>query len=576
MCEHRETILVIDDDDLFREQLQNALEDLGCRVVAFSDLESAQKDLTSGFNPSLVFADRRIRGEAIESRLLRGVRQFSPGSHVVIYTRIDELSAVDVSKVLSMGAIRVLDRSEVAGSVEKILREFTELRELSSALDELTRGRSDLVTALVGSDVGVTMIDREYNCWFANNRQQELVGGRGTGGLCWCLFHDQPAETGPCWGCGIRDTTDEALSKGIAIHRIILTHFRDDRVVWLSVQTKPIRDSDGLVIAGTEAVSKLDDGFVGNMEPTERLFAVARGMVHAGFGRVRIYERQADTETLNLLAAAARTDAFEARDYFESLRHLALEYTTCPYATRAVESKTGILVESWDRGDSPFKKALNLKPPYFLVPMRDGEEEHVIGLLAADFEGWDKARKPVVINHLARQENLRWIRGGYAREARRTLAGMKAGTAIVSREFFSRQQAALRARQRIAAASSLEEAVGALRDGFAEIAPDCEFSIRCRKGDNLVSEPRLAVPAGLDELEVVAIDDPASLAAYVLTTHLRPLWIDDYVTYKAGRGPFVGPRGLSREYIRSVAHLPLRFESTIYGVLSIDSRNLHS
>jgi PAS domain S-box-containing protein len=572
MHKHPEMILVIDDDELFREEFQRALEDCDCEVHAHCDLESAQTDLTSGVNPSLIFADRKIRGEPIDKRLLNHVRQFSPGSHVVIYTRIDELSAAYVSELLTRGAVRVLDRSEVTDSVEKIVRECTELRELSSALDELIRGRSDLVTALVGSNVGVTMIDRQYNCWFANNRQHELIGGRCMGGLCWRLFHDQPAEAGPCWGCGIRDVLDEAISKETAIHRIILSHLRDNRVLWLSVETKPVRGSDGRVIAGTEAVSILDDGFVQNMEPTERLFGVARGLVHAGFGRVRIYEQRAETKTLKLIGAAARTDVFEARDYFSSLCSLSLEYLNCTYASKAVDSVTGILVDSWDRGDSPFKAALDLSPPYFLVPMR--EENYTIGLLAADFGGWDEERKPIAIRHLARKENLRWIHG-YANEASRTLAAMKAGAAVVSREFFSRQQAALRARQRIAAASSLGEAIAALRDGFAGVAPDCEFCVRCRKGSNLVAEPRLVVPEGLNQREVVAIGDPESLAAYVLTTHLRPLWIEDYIAYRQGSGPFIGPRGLSIEGIRSVAHVPLCFESTIYGVLSVDSPNLH-
>jgi ActR/RegA family two-component response regulator len=227
-----ETILIIDDDQLFRAGLQHALESLDCLVQACGDLESAQSNLSS-FSPSWVFADRRIRGEPIDRRLLETIRQTSPGSHVVIYTRIDELRPADVCALLKMGAVRVLDRSEIADSPEKILRECGELREISSALDELTRGRSDLVTALVGSDVGVTMIDRQFNCWFANNRQHELVDGRCMGGFCWHLFHGQPPEAGPCWGCGTRDVFDESFNRGTPIHRVILTHLRDDRVHWL-------------------------------------------------------------------------------------------------------------------------------------------------------------------------------------------------------------------------------------------------------------------------------------------------------------------------------------------------------
>ncbi len=576
MRKNRERVLIINDDGLFRDQLKEALEELECRVIAFPDLNSAHKDLAGGFSPSLVFADRQIGGQPIETRLFREIKHTSPGSHVVIYTRIDELTDSNVSKLLLMGAIRVLDKSEVADSVSKILQEFKELRDLSSALEELSRGRSHLVTALLGSDVGVTMIDREYKCWFASDKQQELVHSPCVGGPCWRLFHDQPAQMGSCWGCGVADILSEAFSKKTAVHRTILSHLRDNRVLWLSVETKPIRGSDHRIIAGTEAVSILDEAFVQNMDATDRLFGVARGLVHAGFGRARIYERQAGPETLKLRAAASRTDLFEAKDYFESLLYLSLEYTKCPYTAQAVKNQTGTLVKSWDRGDSPFKAALDLQPPYFLIPMWSADGDHLLGLVAADFGGWDEARKPVAVQHLARDENLTWIRDGYANEARQTIVSMRAGTKAVSREFFFRQQAALRARQRIGAASSLDEAVAALRDGFAGVAPDCEFCVRSRKGNSLLADPRLSVPVELPLRDVVAIDDQNSLAAYVLTTHLRPLWIDDYPAYRQGRGPFAGPPGLSKGDILSVAHLPLSFESTIYGVLSIDSRNSHS
>jgi PAS domain S-box-containing protein len=277
-----------------------------------------------------------------------------------------------------------------------------------------------------------------------------------------------------------------------------------------------------------------------------------------------------------LVAAASRKDRFEDREYFESLRDFAPNYEDCPYCSQASLSKSGILIDSWYSDISPFKDILGLELPYLLVPIRDETNQQLLGLLAADFVGWDKDRGDVAKKHLGRQETCEWIRKGYCKEASRVFRGLRAGSPTISRNAFARLQAALRVGQRIGAASSLDEAIAALREGFAGIAPDCEFCVRRKKGDFLLVEPQLNVPHGLKTKVAIHVDDMKSLAAYVLRTYLRPLWIDDLGAYRQGKGPFAGPKGLSREDVRSAAHLPLRFESTIYGVLSVDSRNPHN
>ena len=424
MCEYRETVLVIDDDELFRDELCAALQGNDCRVHAFGNLDTANQELSTGFSPSVVFADRRIDGEPIEGRLLFEIRESSPDSLVVIYTRIDDLTDAQVADILSMGATRVLDRSQIAGSVDLLLHEFRELKELSLALQELTQGRSKLLTALIGTDVGVTMIDHQSICWFTNSKHQEIVGAPCTKGLCSCSFYGQPPEFGSCWGCGVRDVFKETISQKRAINQTVLTRLRNNEVCWLSIQTKPIFGLDGKrVIAATEAVSLLEDSYVNSIEPNEVLFSIARGLLRTGFGRVRIYREHAEEGAHRLVAAASRKDRFEENAYFDELDDLDVNYTKCPYSVRACASKMGLLVKEWGNGPTPFENVLGLELPYFLLPIRDHKGKTLLGLLAADFIGWENTRaKPnekspreVAEANLAGPETLKWIHDGYCR-----------------------------------------------------------------------------------------------------------------------------------------------------------------
>jgi CheY-like chemotaxis protein len=578
MSEHRETILVVDDDELFREQLRRALEGIGCRVHAFPNLTEAASDIKTGFSPSVIFADRWIQQEPIEKHLLGEIRQTSPDSLVVIYTRIDELTRSEERRILSMGAIRVLDTTEVAGSADSLLDEFKELRELSNALSDLTTGRSSLLTALVGTDVALTVIDRQHICWFANARHQELFCNAYKGGLGRCLFHDQPPGSGACAGCGI----DDVLATGAPVQRTILTHIRGDSVRWLSVHCKPIRDSSGKrVIAATKAVSELDPTYIETLEPLERLFAVARGLLHAGFGRVSIYREHAEKEAHRLVAAASRQEGFEDNSYFNGLRDLDVDYTSCPYSVRACESEAGLLVKEWDVGPSPFKDTLGLELPHVLVPIRDDRSGDLLGLLAADFVGWgqtrakatEKSPREVAEEHLARPETLKWVRDGYCREAGKALLTIHAGESPRSAEAFARQRAALRARQRIGAAGALDEAIAVLREGLMEIGPDCEFFVRRKRGNRLITEVSLDVPTDLNRRDVTDLDDDRSLSAYTLSTYRRPLWIDDYHDWCREEPSLRRPRGSCEPKIRSVARVPLRIEGTDYGVLCVECPN---
>lgn len=569
MAEMRETILVVDDEELFGKTLSAAVVDLGYKVKRVPDFDTAKAELFQGLNPFLIFADRKVGGDHVEDRHLSDIKELWPEGKVIVYTRKDDLTAQQVQSIISRGAVRVLDRADIADSVDTLIEEFKELRELASALGELTASRESLVSALVGADVGVTVIDKEYACWYANRAQEELVGGPCAGGLCWNVFHGLPSEVGPCWACGVR----EVFKTEKPIHRVILTHLPDGSTRWLSVQCEPIRDKDGRVIAASEAASAHGEGLVRNMGVTERLFAVARGLVATGFGRVRLYLNSPGPGKMALVAAVSRNDMPDGRQYFESLQGLELSYEACPYTRKAINLKVGLYVDSWEEfGESPFKETLGLRPPYFAVPIWNDRGDKLIGMLATDFGDWPDNYREYAVRCLAKHETLRWLREDYGNEVRKALARRESGVESVSKETARRQAIAETARLRIGAAVSVDEAIAALRDAFAAILPGCLFSVHRKDGDSLIAEPRLNVPQGMTARETVSVDDPDSLAAYVLRTHHRPLWIDDYRSHREGRGVLSIPQGLSAEEIQSAAHLPLRFETAIYGTLGVDSR----
>jgi signal transduction histidine kinase len=62
------------------------------------------------------------------------------------------------------------------------------------------------------------------------------------------------------------------------------------------------------------------------------------------------------------------------------------------------------------------------------------------------------------------------------------------------------------------------------------------------------------------------------LAAYTVKTK-RPNWINDYQEYQRSATKEGKPVGYSDPKSQSVAHIPLMFEMTVYGSLSIDSFN---
>ena len=102
----RESILIVDDEEVFREELRAALAELGYAVKAVPDFQTAMVELNGGLKPIFVFADRNVGGETIEDGHLGEIKHILPqDSLVIVYTRQSELTKTQELLIRSRGAV---------------------------------------------------------------------------------------------------------------------------------------------------------------------------------------------------------------------------------------------------------------------------------------------------------------------------------------------------------------------------------------------------------------------------------------------------------------------------------------
>lgn len=574
------SILLIDDRELPRETLATLLRAEHFAVETTESVDKACEKLEKGLRPTFIFADREFPNEMIEDRGLPEFKRLAQDSLIVVFTRQKELSRHDCFAVRAAGAVRILDRKMMGDQIEEIktvTKEIGELLELRSALEQATKTRDTLLAAVTGAEIGLTVIDRLHHVWFANEAQASLVGGPCSGGLCWNLFHGHPPEMLRCWACGVH----QVFETGQTVERVVLTRVRSGRVLWVSIQTTPIKGKDGKVIAAREAVSPHTEEIVARMGRKNRLLAIAQGLLHIGFGRVRIFEAvdtgtDGDNPQMRLCAAASYKDELspEGADgtYVRGLGDFTPSLSECRYCAKAVRDWKGLLVREWDEnGPSVITLRLGIDPPYFGVPIWSSRGDTLVGFLGADFGDigdMDKDRLDCVVAYLTKDETLEWLRESVGFEVRKALLGAHAESPEALRRYMAVQRAGLE----LGAAGSVDAATAALAKAFQTVLPaGCIFSARRMESDSLIAERGLSSPTEIQIPKVVMLTDSKSLAAYVVCTRRSALWIDDYPAYREDATKDGRPAGLSPEITRSAAHIPISFEGTVYGSLAIVS-----
>jgi CheY-like chemotaxis protein len=580
------SILIIDDTDRLPDVIADKLAKKGYKVHMVHTVAQAREHLKLPEPPTFILADRMLEDGPIEDRELVTLckEAATVSAEVLVYTDQNNLSEEKQYEILNQGAYRVLSKDDVdklRDGIDVLIRDFDERADLMEELNaDTSEERSKFITALIGSDVSLSVLDDKY-CHRYSKTAPELLSKAAPQSLgksaperfgvcqsqCWLAQYNQPALPQKCWGC----TVAEVFQSGKRVEGLFLNRQLNGSVGWVDVQSKPIRSPrTGNIIAVREAVMEASEVVLSNLTQERRLRLIAESLIRTGFGRARIYTFDTAGESANLRAAAAWSDdpSNPKGDYFESIKSLNLELKNCPYAKEAHTNRIGSFVSEWKKeGPSPLRNQLELEPPYFDVPVyRDDRSLH--SWISVDFFGIDKALREKAIGYYARKESLTWLQEEYGREVR--LADNTDGKPGYREKF----EIVRRARFGIANAKSVDDAINSISEAFRELLPKCRVSVRVKKENELQEFERLCW--GNKDAESIAnfsLDNTQSLSVAVVK-HPLPKWINNYPEYAQQAKQSGEPVGYPPKDTQSIAQIPLKLENIVLGTLSISSPEL--
>ena len=568
------TVLIIEDDKSFSDQMSYWLTSKGYTVSCVYNMDAALHFMATN-TPDFVFSDRMVEGEFIENTYLQQIKDNALlDCFIIVYTRVDELTKDDILNILDNGAIRVINKSKaekLVDDIEILTTEFERLRTLSNELEAITNERSKLVAALVGTYTGVSVIDQTYYCWFANPFMQKIAGNNCVGCFCWNKLHNHPIYFGPCWGCIVR----EVFKNKVAIDKLQLTRYAQGKLRWISVRAAPIfDDKKEEVIAVRKAVSIDTKALVDNMSSETRLQKIAEGIVHAGFGRARIFRLIQNGTQLKLVAAAARTNNFFASnsEYFEKLKNRKEIFSIDDIEEYKIvyQKKVGVFFTKEDEKEINFA----FPPPKFLFCIWGSDHNIPMGLLGVDFEGYEAFKNSIysvdklkAFEYLGREDRTRWF-NAYLNEIR------YAFESVGNVELHKLYDAVQSAKLGIAGANSVYDAIDALLEAIKEIVPNnCDIFIRLAKETCYERYEALSIGPNVNNIPIyLEITDSKSLSIYAIENR-KALWINDYQNYKSTANDSQ-PLGYSDQSVKSIARIPLKYEEIIFGSLNIDSHEV--
>jgi signal transduction histidine kinase len=578
------SILIIDDTDFLPEAIATKLVKKGYTVSVVHTVLEARSYLKSPQPPTFILADRILDNGPIELRELVGLCRLASmvSAEVLVYTDKDNLSKEKQQEILNKGAYQVLSKDDVEklkDDVDILIKDLDEQAELTEELNALSSDeRSKFITALVGADVALNVLDDKFRHRYSKSAPQpldqtiesELKSDPERSGVCrsqcWLAQFHEPAVVQKCWGC----TVAEVFKSGTTVEGLFLNRQTNGSVGWVDVQSKPIKSpSTGNTIAVREAVATASEVVLSNLTLDRRLRLIAESLIRAGFGRARIYTFDPSGVNATLCAAAAWSDdpLNPKSSYFESISSLNLELSAsvCPYAKEAQENRIGSFVSEWDaRGPSALSSRIDLQPPYFDVPIYR-EDRTLHSWLSVDFSGIEEPLRTKAINQYAKTESLTWLREEFGRAIR--LADDTEGKQGYREKF----EIVRRARFGIFNARSVDAAISEIRDAFTALLPACQVTVRIKKDFELERFDRLCWSAiEAETIPKYSLEDTRSLAVAVVK-HPLPKWISDYSAYVEKAKESGDPIGYFPEGTQSAAELPLRLENIVLGTLGISS-----
>lgn len=166
------SVLLVDDDTTTRESLAGLLEHARYKVMQASTEEEALK-LVESSKPRLSFVllDQVLGTMESGTAAARNIAAFAPDILIVMYTADSHIDEHQKWRAMHAGAHRYMKKASAKHLLKdfrELIEDMTELRELTRVFTEFTDARIAMVSALVGLDVGVALIDREYRVWFTS------------------------------------------------------------------------------------------------------------------------------------------------------------------------------------------------------------------------------------------------------------------------------------------------------------------------------------------------------------------------------------------------------------------------
>jgi len=253
------TVLVVDDDDGYREGLVRSLREQ--KVIADGARSGEEAVEIMDDDP------QRYQYAVIDHYLGTGMNGIDTTKELVdrnqnlfalVFTNVLSDNKEDIARfkyeALSAGAYRYLERSsehEAPKQVTDFISEIEQLASLSSWIRNYYESREHVPSLLTQLNIGVYIVDRSYKVWFMNNAMHRIIGlpGQELPKKSCPMWHGYCFS--PCMGCLVHDIFKDCEPR----YKVFLSPlvYRDrERLFYMNVWTQPIMDQDGKILRGTD------------------------------------------------------------------------------------------------------------------------------------------------------------------------------------------------------------------------------------------------------------------------------------------------------------------------------------
>lgn len=263
----------------------------------------AQKAETDGLPYTLVLMDDKLGPDSKMDGIdaTREIRRISKSTEVVIITGFGNRESGREAR--RAGAYRYIYKPTDIREIVTMIEYIPEWRRLEEQLKTPSEGRDWLQQIIGNARFGVSVIDRSWRILYMNQMQTEIqtdIRSPEEGGICWVEYNLGTDRKEPCPWCPVKESFEEGIpAKSITISP------RRDGLHYYDVESVPLKDSQGRVIAALEAVRDVTERenlysmtqqMQGTMELEERLRVILNAIHGMGYDRARVYLTSEDGE----------------------------------------------------------------------------------------------------------------------------------------------------------------------------------------------------------------------------------------------------------------------------------------